>query len=147
LTEEPALVPLAAAVVVRDGDGRVLLVRHSYGKERWSLPGGEVDPGESPAEAAVREAREEAGVEVELDHLIGVYYLRSRKNGLRFMFAAHIVSGEPSAADADEIAEFGWFEPDALPGPTTPTMPWGVKDAVAGERGLYRDIDVRAQQR
>ena len=144
--EEPALVPLAAAVVVRDADGRVLLVRHSYGKERWSLPGGAVDEGESPAEAAVREAREEAGVEVELDHLIGVYYLRSRKDGVRFMFSARIVSGEPSAADAEEIAEFGWFDPDDLPEPTTPTMPYGVRDAVAGERGLYRDIDVRAQR-
>ena len=144
--EEPALVPLAAAVVVQDGRGRVLLVRHSYGKERWSLPGGAVDQGESPAEAAVREAREEAGVEVELDHLIGVYYLRSRKDGLRFMFAARITSGEPSAADADEIAEIGWFDPDALPEPTTPTMPYGVRDGVAGERGRYRDIDVRAQQ-
>jgi 8-oxo-dGTP pyrophosphatase MutT (NUDIX family) len=143
--EEPDLVRLAAAVVVFDAGGRVLLVRHAYGKERWSLPGGEVDPGESPAEAAVREAREEAGVEVELDHLIGVYYLRSRKNGLRFMFAARIVTGEPSAADANEIAEIGWFSPDQIPEPTTPTMPWGVKDAVAGERGRYRDIDVRAQ--
>ena len=96
-----------------DAEGRVLLVRHSYGKERWSLPGGEVDPGESPAEAAVREAREEAGIEVELDHLIGVYFLRSKKNGLRFMFAARITAGEPTAADADEIAEVGWFEPEA----------------------------------
>ncbi len=122
----------------------MLLVRHSYGKERWSLPGGEVDQGESPAEAAVREAREEAGIEVELDHLIGVYFLRSKKNGLRFMFAARITAGEPSAADADEIAEVGWFEPEELPQPTTPTMPYGVRDAVAGERGLYRDIDARA---
>ena len=142
--EEPALVPLAAAVVVLDAEGRVLLVRHSYGKERWSLPGGEVDQGESPAEAAVREAREEAGIEVELDHLIGVYFLRSKKNGLRFMFAARITAGEPTAADADEIAEVGWFEPEELPQPTTPTMPYGVRDAVAGERGLYRDIDARA---
>ena len=80
----------------------------------------------------MREAREAAGIQVELDHLIGVYCLRDRGSALRFIFAARIASGEPSAADENEIAEVGWFEPDDLPQPTTPTMSWGVRDAVAG---------------
>src|SRR5204863_7457976 len=57
--------------LVRDDAGRLLLVRHVEGW--WSLPGGAIDPGESPAEAARREAREEASVEVELLGLAGVF--------------------------------------------------------------------------
>jgi len=52
---------LGVRVVVRDGDGGVLLVRHSY-KGGWHLPGGGVDKGESMAAAAVRELREETGL-------------------------------------------------------------------------------------
>src|SRR5207302_9849230 len=53
-----------AACLIRDNDGRILLVRHGEGW--WSLPAGAVDPVETPAEAARRETREEASVEVEL---------------------------------------------------------------------------------
>ncbi len=60
--------------------GRVLLIRHSwYGV--WCLPGGTVEPGESVAEAAVREAREETGLEVELTRLVGVFSLPEWKGG------------------------------------------------------------------
>ena len=92
----------------------------------------------------MREAREEAGVEVELDHLIGVYYLRSRKNGLRFMFAARITVGRADRRRRRRDRRGRLVRAGELPQPTTPTMPYGVRDAVAGERGLYRDIDARA---
>lgn len=50
-----------AAVVIRDEDGRVLVVRKS-GTDRYMLPGGKIEPGESPADTAVRELREEVGL-------------------------------------------------------------------------------------
>jgi ADP-ribose pyrophosphatase YjhB (NUDIX family) len=55
-----------AGAVVRDGSGRFLLVRRARPPAlgRWSLPGGRIEPGETPAEAAVREVREETGLEV-----------------------------------------------------------------------------------
>ena len=59
----------SAACVIRDAEERILLVRHVEGW--WSLPGGFIDVGETPAEAARREAREEVSVEVELVGIAG----------------------------------------------------------------------------
>ncbi len=59
---------------MRDETGRVLLVRRGKepGRGLWSLPGGRVEPGESPAEAAAREVREETGLDVVVGALLGV---------------------------------------------------------------------------
>ncbi|MEN3362138.1 MAG: 8-oxo-dGTP diphosphatase [Mycobacteriales bacterium] len=65
-------VPCAGAVV-HDNAGRLLLIRRGRepGRGLWSLPGGRVEAGETPAEAAVREVREETGLDVLAGHLIG----------------------------------------------------------------------------
>lgn len=59
------IVPAASAVLV-DDDGRVLLVKRGHAPQQgcWSVPGGRVEPGETPAEAAVREVFEETGLVV-----------------------------------------------------------------------------------
>lgn len=56
-----------------DDEGRVLLMKRTD-DGTWSLPGGFVDPGESPAETAVRETREETGLDVRVTDLVGVYH-------------------------------------------------------------------------
>lgn len=65
------LVPSATALLY-DEHGRVLLVLHSH-RRLWVLPGGAIDPGESPADAVVREAWEETGLHVEPLRITGVY--------------------------------------------------------------------------
>ena len=67
------IVQAAAAVVVRP-DGRLLLVRRAREPQRgrWSVPGGKVEPGETPAEAAVREVFEETGARVRAERELGV---------------------------------------------------------------------------
>jgi 8-oxo-dGTP pyrophosphatase MutT (NUDIX family) len=60
--------------VLRDPDGRVLLCELTY-KAEWDLPGGVVDPSESPAQCVVREVREELGIEVEARALLAVNWL------------------------------------------------------------------------
>ncbi len=110
------LMPAAVALVRGDG-GRILLVQHVDG--RWQLPGGAVDPDERPEEAACREAREEAGIEVELLGLAGVFggpeYRITYANGdeagwIVNVFHARIASGEPHPND-DETQAVGWFTP------------------------------------
>jgi 8-oxo-dGTP diphosphatase len=135
---------LASAVVILDERGRVLLVKENYDRRRWRLPGGVVEPGETPAEAAIREAAEETSLTVELDRLIALYYLRTRRRGLRFIFAGRIVGGKPRVRAGAEIAEVAWFPTDDLPDHTTPSAPFAIGDAVAGANGLFRDIDASA---
>jgi 8-oxo-dGTP pyrophosphatase MutT (NUDIX family) len=113
------LIPCAAALI-RDETGRVLLVRHVEG--RWQLPGGAIDPDESPAEAARRECLEEASVEIEVGRVVGAFggpgYRVTYANGdevgvVSTVFEAEIVAGTPQAGD-DETVEVRWFAPDEL---------------------------------
>src|SRR3989304_10288635 len=62
----------SVSVLAFDDRGRVLLVRHAE-TGRWVIPGGTVEPLESPADAAVREIWEETGIRVELTRVLGVY--------------------------------------------------------------------------
>ena len=71
----------SVSVAIRDPLGRVLLVRHSEGGV-WVLPGGAIEPEESPAEAAVREAREETALAIAPQRLVGVYGGRSSRSAI-----------------------------------------------------------------
>ncbi len=96
--------------------GRILLIRHSwYGV--WCLPGGTVEPGESVAEAAVREAREETGLEVELTRLVGVFSLPEWKGGGNYVavFVARPVGGELLRNTDYESINSRYFHPSQLP--------------------------------
>lgn len=110
------------AVVLRDGEAgqEVLLVRRAD-NGRWTPTCGIVEPGEHPAEAAVREVLEEAGVACRVDGLsgVGVTPPATYPNGDRVQFIDHtfrcsFVAGEPRAAD-DESVDAGWFPVDAAP--------------------------------
>jgi ADP-ribose pyrophosphatase YjhB (NUDIX family) len=68
---ELLLLPSVSVLPV-DGTGQVLLVRHAGHHDGWAVLGGAVEIGESPAETAIREAREEIGAEVRLTRLIDV---------------------------------------------------------------------------
>jgi ADP-ribose pyrophosphatase YjhB (NUDIX family) len=107
---------VAAGVIVEDG-GRVLLVRRRYEprKGAWSLPAGFVDYGEDPAEAAVRECREETGLKVEITGLFDVVSGREHARGadIVIVYRARLVGGQPRPSDdADQVS---FFSPDALP--------------------------------
>ena len=103
-----------AATVVIVADGKVLLVKRED-LEVWALPGGGVDEGESLAETAVREAREETGLQVELTHLIGLYSeIGSWSDWHVASFAADVVGGELQT-QLGEVLDLRFFPLDALP--------------------------------
>jgi 8-oxo-dGTP pyrophosphatase MutT (NUDIX family) len=116
-----SLVP-AASVVALDAGGRVLLLRRADNR-LWGLPGGAMQPGETIAATARREAREEANVEVEITGLVGVYsdpahvivYADGEvRQEFNVCFRGR-VSGEAEAAPVDqESLEAGFFHPDEL---------------------------------
>jgi ADP-ribose pyrophosphatase YjhB (NUDIX family) len=130
---------LAALAALVDDRRRVLLVHQSYGSRRWALPGGLLEPGESPQGAAVREVREELGVDFDPDGLVGVYTLAG-DGGIRFVFAGRL-SGTPTAHDPAEISEVQWWGVDRLPQPLASSAPHAAVDASEGRRGVFRVID------
>lgn len=134
----PLWLPGMTAVIRRPGpDGvEVLCVRRSD-NGRWTPVTGIVDPGEPPAETAVREALEEAGVTVRVDRLVGVYVVPEvvypngdRAGYLDVTFACTWLGGEPHPAD-DESVDARFFTVADLP-PMPPGMRRRVDDALSG---------------
>ena len=119
---ELLLLPSVALLPV-DEAGRLLLVQETGQDDGWHIMGGAVDLGESPAEAAVREAREELGVGVRLVRLIdlvgGPDYEVHSPNGdqvayISAVYQVEITDGTPAPADG-ELSKAAWFAPSALP--------------------------------
>ncbi|MGE3857367.1 MAG: NUDIX hydrolase [Dehalococcoidia bacterium] len=105
---------VAVGVVVTDTAGRVLLVRrnHDPALGRWAFPSGFVDAGEVLEAAAAREAREEAGVEVAVEALLGAWS-EPGEPVIFIAYAGSITGGTPAAGD--EAIEVALFAPDDLP--------------------------------
>ncbi len=111
------LIP-AATALIHDGEGRLLLVRQSDSGQ-WAVVGGAIDPGESPSEAAVREAKEETGFDVYIDELLGVvgggdefeitYPNGDRVAVISTIYTAGVLSGEITP-DGDEVTAIEWFD-------------------------------------
>lgn len=100
-----------AHVLVTDAAGRILAVRTTYLGPAWMLPGGRVERNETPHRAAVRETREETGLEVTADRLVLID--AHRRGNVSFVFAGRLVGGELSP-QFGEIAEAGWLSRDEL---------------------------------
>jgi ADP-ribose pyrophosphatase YjhB (NUDIX family) len=104
---------VAACAITTVGDRIVLLrrgIEPQYGK--WVFPGGFVDRGETVADAAVRETREEVQLAVEIDDLVGVYSY-SGNDIVVVVYAARLVDGTP--AIGDECLEVKTFAPEEIP--------------------------------
>jgi len=96
-----------AHVLATDGEGRILAVRTTYLGPGWMLPGGRVERSETPHAAAVRETREETGLDVRLDRLVLIDAHRAKD--VSFVFLGTVTGGELDP-QMGEIAEAGWLE-------------------------------------
>ncbi|WP_433467526.1 NUDIX hydrolase [Spirillospora sp. CA-128828] len=116
--------------IVRDGDGRLLLVRRGRppGEGLWSIPGGRVEPGEDDPAAVARELREETGLDVLVGPLAGTVE-RPGPGGVTYEihdYTATVAGGTLRAGD--DASDVRWASPDDLRDlPVTP----GLLDALA----------------
>jgi 8-oxo-dGTP diphosphatase len=106
--------PKVVAGTVFAIDRRIVLLRRgvepSLGK--WVFPGGYVDRGESVADAAIRETKEESCLDVRLNSIVGVYSYAGSPNVI-VVYAAEVIGGELAAGD--ESVEARTFDPDEIP--------------------------------
>jgi 8-oxo-dGTP diphosphatase len=106
----------AGGVVYRKSKGKIefLVVQHS-GHYHWVLPKGWIDPGETKEQAAIREVKEEAGVEVELGEYLGefaIFYTNPAKEKVRktsHFFLMRYTSGDPGKELGWEMKDFAWL--------------------------------------
>jgi len=123
---------LGAAAAIVDERGRVLLVKHSYGRLNWELPGGAVEAREGVVDAAVREVHEETGLRVIAQHLTGVYF-DVDADALHFVILCRSRDADSMLRpDAEEVTECEFWNPDELPRPISDFTIRRVEDAVSG---------------
>lgn len=105
--------PKVAAGVIPTIGGKAIILQRAYnpGKGLWTFPGGFVNRGEIVSEAAVREAKEEAGVDVSAGKLLGVYSFQGNPTIL-IVYTGEVIGGEPRALD--ESTDIRFVGPDEI---------------------------------
>jgi ADP-ribose pyrophosphatase YjhB (NUDIX family) len=133
---------LAVGTIITDEEKRVVLVKRAidpgYGK--WVFPGGYVDRGEEVRLAAIREAREETGLDVRLDRLINIYSYTGRTPVI-IVYAATMIGG--CLGCDDEGLEARFFEPTEIPWDELAFR--STSEALReflGDRNFLRQVDV-----
>lgn len=127
-----------AAVIIQNDEGQILFLEQA--NDVYGIPGGIVEPHETPPSAAIREALEEACIEVEPEYIIGTYLLTG--GGWPDIFAtvykANIIRGTPTVGDANEIKSILWRDPNDSPSPLVSDAEAAIQDLLAGKRGVVR---------
>ena len=143
--KDPTTVRLTVSAVARRerDSGEILLIQRAD-NGHWGLPGGHVEPGESVAQATVREVLEETGCTVAVGRLIGVYSdplhqtietpSGERAQFVNLCFEARVIDEEGRPTTPEETLRTGFFTPDDLPEPFVPIHTIRIEDAVSEDR-------------
>ena len=128
-------------VLLVDELGRVLLTLRKLPPEAdcWSILGGKLDFLEALEECAIREAHEEAGVEIVIERILCVTDHRLPSEGQHWVspaFLGRIVSGEPRNCEPDKTQQVAWFPLDQLPPNLTMTARNAVQ-AYSRQSGIH----------
>lgn len=134
---------LGVMAVAFDEQGRVLLLHHTYrNRHPWGLPGGWLGAGESPAQGALRELREETGFDGEIEALAWVGGGRPRRE-VAIAYLVRLTGGRFRAND--EIDQFGFVALDQLPEGLLPFQR-AVIEAAAAVRAQHSRVEGGAPQ-
>jgi 8-oxo-dGTP pyrophosphatase MutT (NUDIX family) len=135
-----SVVPSVVAIV-QDDRGRILMI-HKTDNDKWALPGGGHEIGESIAETVMREVKEETGYDVEVDTLTGTYtdpgHVMAYDDGevrqqFSLAFRATLTGGSPTTSDESDRVE--WVDPDELDSlELHPSMRLRISHALAGNQ-------------
>jgi 8-oxo-dGTP diphosphatase len=114
--------------VILEKDGQILLGKRHPDPDKadsafrsageWSLPGGKLDWGESFEDGAIREVKEETGIDIKNPEVISVHNcMNDHAHFMTVGLVAHEWTGEAQVMEPDEMTEWGWFPLDNLPSP------------------------------
>ena len=113
--------PILASSAIVERNGKILLIKRKYepGIGKWALPGGIVEYGETVEETAVREVKEETGVDIKLERLLGVYNLMVKDEignlKKQFVIVCFLSKGLTENLKPDEeVADASWFKPEEI---------------------------------
>ncbi len=140
---DPIILNFAGACVV-NGQGQVLLQNRSANGETWGFPGGAMEFGESAEETAVREVREETGLDIQINHLVGIYtkYFATYANGDQaqaFVISFHATPiGGNLKIDNKETFGLEFFNPRQAPPLFNQQHQDTMNDFIAQKQAVYR---------
>ncbi len=135
-------VGVGVGVIILNGKGEILIKkRKGSHAEKYSIPGGRVDIGETFEEAAVREIKEEAGIEIQNPEVIAVTNNLEtyREDGVHFVsiiLVARKYKGAVTNMEPEKCEELGWYDPRKLPQPHFDASRLGV--ACLLEKKFYK---------
>lgn len=119
-------------------DNKILLVKHSYGQKKWSLPGGRLEFPESLETCAIRETKEETGLDVKAKRVVGVYALQ-KSPGVFVLFEADTIGGT-LVQQTNETTNCEFFSEDDIPEDTYPAQKTFINDAFLGAEKTVWDF-------
>lgn len=120
---------LTASARVRDSDGRIALIQNSW-TDGWFLPGGEVEAGESPEEAARREVREETGLDATIESPLVVLdqtYV-SEEDGEEWFSALFVVYAASAEGEIPDVSQLGVTDDEILSAKWFGSVPENLQD-------------------
>ncbi|MVU77415.1 NUDIX domain-containing protein [Nocardia sp. ET3-3] len=135
---------VAVSALVRDGQGQILMIRRTD-NDKYSIPGGGMEIGETPTQAVIREVEEETGIRVTVTGLVGVFsnpdHVIAYDDGevrqeFSICFTADPTGGEPRTSSESKVVE--WIAPDDLAAHDIhPSIKLRIDTALAGRAEPY----------